>query len=65
MQRIAPGPAHALYTAGATRTLEAAAATSLPPHTLMQRAGLATARLALALAPHAQRWWEFCRLHPL
>jgi hydroxyethylthiazole kinase-like uncharacterized protein yjeF len=60
MQRIVPGPAHALYTAGATRTLEAAAAASLPPHTLMQRAGLATARLALALAPHAQRWWIAC-----
>ena len=60
MQRIVPGPAHALYTAGATRTLEASAAASLPPHTLMQRAGLATARLALALAPHAQRWWIAC-----
>lgn len=60
MQRIAPGPAHALYTAGATHALEAAAATALPPHTLMQRAGLATARLALALAPHAQRWWIAC-----
>lgn len=60
MQRIVPGPAHALYTAGVTRTLEAAAAATLPPHTLMQRAGLATARLALALAPHAQRWWIAC-----
>lgn len=60
MQRIIPGPAHALYTAGATRALEAAAAAALPPHTLMQRAGLATARLALALAPHAQRWWIAC-----
>lgn len=27
------------------------------PHPLMQSAGLATARLALALAPHAQRFW--------
>lgn len=60
MQRIVPGPAHALYTAGATRALEASAAAALPPHTLMQRAGLATARLALALAPHAQRWWIAC-----
>ncbi|MFN4361540.1 MAG: NAD(P)H-hydrate dehydratase [Hylemonella sp.] len=60
MLRIVPGPAHALYTTGATRTLEAAATTALPPHTLMQRAGLATARLALALAPHAQRWWIAC-----
>lgn len=60
MQRIVPGPAHALYTAGATRALETSAAAALPPHTLMQRAGLATARLALALAPHAQRWWIAC-----
>ncbi|MEK9953144.1 MAG: NAD(P)H-hydrate epimerase, partial [Curvibacter sp.] len=60
MQRIIPGPAHALYTAAATRALEADAAARLAPHTLMQRAGLATARLALALAPHAQRWWIAC-----
>ena len=60
MQRIVPGPAHALYTAAATRTLEVAAAAQLPPHTLMQRAGLATARLALAVAPHAQTVWIAC-----
>ncbi len=28
----------------------------------MERAGLATARLALAIAPHAQRWWIACGL---
>ena len=60
MQRIAPGPAHALHTAASTRALETAAAASLPPHTLMQGAGLATARLALAIAPHAQTWWIAC-----
>ena len=60
MQRIVPGPAHALHTVAATRALEAQAAARLPPHTLMQRAGLATAQLALALAPHAQRWWIAC-----
>jgi hydroxyethylthiazole kinase-like uncharacterized protein yjeF len=60
MQRIAPGPSHPLFTAAATRTLEAAAAAALPPHTLMQRAGLATARLALALAPHARTYWIAC-----
>ncbi len=32
----------------------------LAPHTLMQRAGLATARLSLALAPHAQHMWIAC-----
>lgn len=35
-------------------------ATSLPPHTLMARAGLAVARLCLALAPHAQKIWIAC-----
>lgn len=60
MQRILPGPDHALHTAAATRRLEAAAAAQLPAHTLMQRAGLATARLALALAPHAQTLWIAC-----
>ena len=34
--------------------------TQLAPHTLMQRAGLAVARLALALAPHAQCIWVAC-----
>ena len=33
---------------------------ALPPHTLMQRAGLAVARLALALAPHARTIWIAC-----
>lgn len=60
MQRIVPGPAHALHTAASTRAVETRAAASLPPHTLMQRAGLTTARLALALAPHAQTWWIAC-----
>ena len=44
----------------ATRELERLAAAGLPPHTLMQRAGLAVARLALALAPHARRIWIAC-----
>ncbi len=60
MQRIVPGLSHPLHTASATRSLEAALAASLPPHTLMQRAGLATARLALALAPHARTFWIAC-----
>jgi hydroxyethylthiazole kinase-like uncharacterized protein yjeF len=30
------------------------------PHTLMRRAGLTVARLALAIAPHAQRIWIPC-----
>lgn len=46
-----------LHDVAATRRIERAAASALPPHTLMQRAGLACARLALALAPHARRVW--------
>ena len=54
---IHAGPLWPLHDTAATRRLEHAAAAALPPHTLMQRAGLATARLALALAPHARRVW--------
>ncbi len=51
---------HPLYSVAATRGIEHQAAAALPAHTLMQRAGLATAKLALALAPHAQRIWIAC-----
>ena len=44
-----------LHGAQGSRTVEACAARALPAHTLMQRAGLAVARLAAALAPHAGR----------
>ncbi|MDO9198536.1 NAD(P)H-hydrate dehydratase [Rhodoferax sp.] len=50
----------ALYNVDATRRIEHAAQATLPPHTLMQRAGLAVAQLALALAPHARRVWIAC-----
>lgn len=50
----------ALYSVEATRRIEHAAQASLPPHTLMQRAGLAVAQLALALAPHARNIWIAC-----
>lgn len=50
----------ALYNVDATRRIEHAAQAVLPPHTLMQRAGLAVAQLALALTPHAQRVWIAC-----
>jgi hydroxyethylthiazole kinase-like uncharacterized protein yjeF len=49
-----------LYGVAPTRAAENVAAAALPPHTLMQRAGLATARLALALAPHARAMWIAC-----
>lgn len=46
-----------LYDADATRRIEQLALARVAPHTLMQRAGLASARLALAIAPHAQAIW--------
>ena len=49
-----------LFSAAATRGIEQVAAAQLPAHTLMQRAGLAVARLALALAPHARTIWLAC-----
>jgi len=47
----------ALHDIAATRQLEQQAQQALSPHTLMARAGLAVAKLALAIAPHAQRIW--------
>ena len=57
-QRIVPGdvPAH-LHDVRASRAIEAAALARHAPHLLMQRAGTAVARLALAVAPHARRVW--------
>lgn len=46
-----------LHDAAASRHCETAAAGQLAPNTLMQRAGDAVARLALAVAPHAGRVW--------
>lgn len=43
-----------LHGAAAAKTLEAQALTQFPPHELMERAGLAVARLARAVAPHAR-----------
>jgi ADP-dependent NAD(P)H-hydrate dehydratase / NAD(P)H-hydrate epimerase len=58
--RITPDQRWPLHGAAATRAIERTAAAALPPHTLMQRAGLAVARLACALAPHAQTIWIAC-----
>ncbi len=60
MQRVTPDRPWPLFDLAASRRLEQRAAAALPPHTLMQRAGLATARLALALAPHARTVWIAC-----
>ena len=51
---------HPLHDTAATRRMEQAATSQLPAHALMQRAGLAVARLALALAPHARTIWIAC-----
>lgn len=60
MFRVTPAHRIALHGIEASRRLEATAAAALPPHTLMRRAGLAVARLALALAPHARAAWIAC-----
>lgn len=60
MHRITPGASAALFDTAATQRLEQRAAALLPAHTLMQRAGLAIARLARALAPHARTVWIAC-----
>ncbi len=44
-----------LHDARHSGELERLHALALPPHTLMQRAGLALARLAIALAPHSRQ----------
>lgn len=60
MQRISSAVSQPLHSVASTRQIEQEAAAALPPHTLMQRAGLAVARLALALAPNARRIWIAC-----
>lgn len=60
MQRIAHPQPWPLFDTAATRAIEEDAAADLPPHTLMQRAGMAVARLALAVAPHARTIWVAC-----
>ncbi|MCU0967715.1 MAG: NAD(P)H-hydrate dehydratase [Rubrivivax sp.] len=55
-QRVRPEDAgHALHDAEASRAIEARALQRTAPHALMARAGLATARLALARWPRARR----------
>ena len=49
-----------LHGRHATQALERSASEGLPPHALMQRAGLAVVKLALALAPHARTIWIAC-----
>lgn len=60
MQRVQATQSYPLYGTAATQRIEHHAAAQLPPHTLMQRAGVAVARLARALAPHARTIWIAC-----
>jgi ADP-dependent NAD(P)H-hydrate dehydratase / NAD(P)H-hydrate epimerase len=60
LHRLNRHTSYPLHSVAATRCIEQAAAAQLAPHTLMQRAGLAVARLACALAPHAQTIWLAC-----
>ena len=60
MQRIQPTQFYALFGTAATQRIEQRCAAQLPTHTLMQRAGLAVAQLARALAPHARTVWIAC-----
>jgi len=61
MHPVLPAPRNwPLHLATACRAIERAAAAQLPPHTLMARAGEAVARLAMALAPHAQTIEVWC-----
>ena len=60
LRQVSAGGREALYGSAATRQVEQQAAASLPQHALMSRAGLAVARLARALAPHARCIWVAC-----
>ena len=58
MHRISNSPTTwALHGTARSRQIEQQAGSALPPHTLMRRAGVALARLALALAPHSRTVW--------
>ncbi|MBL8390107.1 MAG: NAD(P)H-hydrate dehydratase [Hydrogenophaga sp.] len=60
IRRIGATQAEPLYSVEATRAIESARASTLPPFELMARAGASVARLARAIAPHARRIWIAC-----
>ena len=60
MQKISKLTSFPLHDVASTRLIEQQMAAVLAPHTLMQRAGLSVARLAMALAPHARCIWIAC-----
>jgi hydroxyethylthiazole kinase-like uncharacterized protein yjeF len=58
--RIRPGWSWPLHSVAGTRAIEQLLLAQLPSHSLMTRAGRSAARLAMALAPHAKRYWVVC-----
>lgn len=61
LQSVLPAQRNwALHDSAASRRIEQQALASAAPHALMARAGLAVARLALAMAPGARRVWIAC-----
>lgn len=57
---ISQGARLPLYDEAATRRIEAAALAGRPSDSLIRRAGLSIAQLAMALAPHGPRVWVAC-----
>ena len=60
--RVTTDRAWPLVNLANTRALEHAALQAAPSPSLMERAGAACARLAMALAPHSRRIWVACGL---
>ena len=60
MHKITSHQGAALFDVETSRRVEHTAQSRLPPHTLMTRAGMAVARLAMALCPHARCIWIAC-----
>jgi ADP-dependent NAD(P)H-hydrate dehydratase / NAD(P)H-hydrate epimerase len=60
LERVSFDTTQALHSIAATREIERAAAAALPPHALMERAGLAVARLVCEIAPNARVIWLAC-----
>ena len=57
-RKLLPGDdAAPLFDQAASRRIEQQAMAPLPAHSLIERAGTAIARWALAMAPHAERIW--------
>jgi ADP-dependent NAD(P)H-hydrate dehydratase / NAD(P)H-hydrate epimerase len=59
-QQLSSQSSWPLHSVALTQAIEHRAQAELPTHTLMARAGLATAQLAMAIAPHGQTIWIAC-----